>query len=199
MKRRRLVLGITGGIASGKSTVMAMLARHGISGISSDTIAHHAIRKATPVYRKILERYGRRVCRSNQEISRMKLAKSVFADPAERKWLEKQVHPVVVRELKRFIRDHRGLIAIDIPLLFEAGLGHLVDQVVVVDAPQAVQIRRLTRRNGYSEGESLLRIRAQIPLSRKKARADVVLSNAGSLAQLRKHVDRHLADWKKHL
>ncbi len=190
MKTKRVVLGITGGIATGKSTVMNLLAQQGIPGISSDTLSHSAIRKGTPAYRAILKRFGRRVLRSYGHISRTKLGRLVFGDAQERRWLEKQIHPYVIRELKRFKSRSPGLIALDIPLLFEAQLQKLVDVVVVVDAPRAAQLRRLLKRDQLSRPEALRRIRAQMPLSKKRDQADWVISNGGTQAQLKVEVQQ---------
>lgn len=192
MKKKRLILGITGGIATGKSTVIKMLAKAGIPGISSDALAHEAIRKGKPAYRQILKRYGKKLLRYNGQLCRMKLGRIVFSDPKERLWLEQQVHPYVIKKLKNFARAHTGTVALDIPLLFEAGLESLVDKIVVVAAPRAAQIRRLKQRNGLSTADANHRISAQWPLSKKIRSADVVLYNDATLRSLQKQVKKEL-------
>jgi len=193
MSKKRIVLGITGGIASGKSTVMKMLAQKGIPGISSDELAHHTIRKGTPVYRKIVKRYGPVLLQDNGDISRTTLGNIVFRNPRERRWLEKQVHPVVIRELKRFIRKREGVIALDIPLLFEAQLQSLVDQIVVINAPQSLRLNRLRGSKKMSLSDARRRMVAQLPLSKKVSRADVVIHNSSTRAVLRKQVESMLS------
>src|SRR5262249_31071716 len=111
--------------------------------------------------------------------------------------LEQQIHPVVVRELKHFIRRHKGIIALDIPLLYEAKLENLVDKVVVVSVSKNQQIARLQRRNGLSRSEALQRIGAQMPLSIKTRRADTVIRNGGTRSQLRRLVERLYKGIKK--
>jgi len=188
MKRKKLILGITGGIASGKTTVMKMLAKAGIPTVPSDDLAHQAIRKGTPVYKRILKRFGRGILRSSGQICRTDLGNFVFNDPADRRWLEKQVHPVVIRGLKKFIRAHHGIMALDIPLLFEAKLQKLVDKTVVVYCSRAQQLDRLRRRNGLSRQEALQRIAAQMSLAVKRPLADIVLHNNSTLAHLRRQI-----------
>lgn len=184
----RRVIGITGGIATGKSTVLAMLRRRGIPVISADQLAREALRPGTRAYRRVLARYGRSVRGSRGSLSRKALAQIVFADPAERRWLERRIHPVVIRELRRFVQRHSGTLALDIPLLFEARLERLVDEIWVVFARRSQQLRRLEHR-GLGRCEALLRLGAQMPLSRKCRLADAVIRNTGTLQQTRARVE----------
>jgi dephospho-CoA kinase len=192
VKAQKLVLGITGGIASGKTKVMRFLARVGIPTVSSDDLAHQAIRQGTPVYRRVLKRFGRGILRSSGQICRTDLGNIVFRHPPERRWLERQIHPVVIKKLKQFIRAHHGVMALDIPLLFEARLQKLVDKTIVVYCSQAQQVDRLRRRNGLSRQEALRRIAAQMPLSAKRGRASFVILNTGSVAHLEAQIARLL-------
>jgi dephospho-CoA kinase len=187
--KKRLVLGITGGIASGKSTAMRILAGRGIPGISSDDLAHACIRRGRPAYRAILRRFGRAVLLPNGQINRRKLGEIVFANPKERKALEKMVHPCVIKGLKNFIeRHHKGVVALDIPLLFESGLKHLVNKMVVVYCTRSQQMVRLRRRTGLSRDQALARLRAQMPLNQKCRKADWIWNNTRSTAHLRKQI-----------
>lgn len=188
----KCVLGVTGGIASGKTTVLRLLARAGIPTISADDLAHQAIRKGTPAYARILKRYGRSILGNTGQISRADLGRIVFSRPAELRWLEAQVHPVVIRKIKQFVRARRGIVALDIPLLFEAKLQNLVSRTIVVYCSQAQQIERLRRRNGFGRQKALRRIRAQMPLAVKRRRADVVIDNRGTPADLRRQVERKI-------
>jgi len=182
---KRLILGITGGIASGKTTVMRILAGRGIPTISSDDLAHACIRRPRPAYRAILRRFGRGVRGRNGQISRKKLGEIVFAKPNERKALERIVHPCVIKGLKKFVgRHHKGVVALDIPLLFESRLQGLVDKTVVVYCTRSQQITRLRRRTGLSRGQALQRIRAQMPLAQKRRKADIVILNTGDRTAL---------------
>jgi dephospho-CoA kinase len=188
MSSTRKIIGITGGIATGKTAVLKILKQRGLPVISSDELAHAALRNRA-IRQRVVRHFG--------TADRQALGRIVFARPAERQWLERQIHPWVIRGLKSFIRKHRGLIALDIPLLFEARLDNLVDAVVVVSASQASQLSRLQRRNQLDRAAALKRIRAQWPLSRKIKRADYVLANSGSLASLRKRVGALLVQLKE--
>jgi dephospho-CoA kinase len=189
VRRRLLVLGITGGIASGKSTVLRLLAKEGIPTADADELAHATLARGKPAYRAAVRRFGREILAKGGQIDRRKLGRIIFADPRKRRALEKMVHPGVIRELQRFIRSRsHGMLAVDIPLLFEAGLTRLVDLIVVVGCRLATQVERLLRRNKWSRAEALRRIRAQWPLKRKAALGDTVLQNDGGLPALRKQV-----------
>jgi dephospho-CoA kinase len=188
MKSKRFVLGITGGIATGKTSVLQELKRRGIPTISSDDLAHACLKPGHPAYRKAIQHFGRDILGPRHQINRKRLGQIVFANPKERKWLERQIHPWVQRALMSFIRKYRGLTALDIPLLFEAGYQNKVDAVVVVGSSQASQLSRLKRRNGLEKRAALQRIQAQWPLSVKRKRADFVISNDGTRAQLRQAV-----------
>ena len=188
-KVKRLVLGITGGIASGKSTVMHLLAGRGIPTVSSDDLAHACIRRGRPAYRAVVRRFGKDVLTRGGEVDRSKLGDIVFADPKKRKVLEKIVHPCVVQGLKDFVRRHpKGIIALDIPLLFESRLQGLVDKTIVIYSTRAQQIARLRWRSGLSRPQALARLRAQMPLGQKCRRADIVVQNTHSIHNLQKQV-----------
>jgi dephospho-CoA kinase len=193
VKALRIVLGITGGIATGKSAVLQEFKSRGIPTLSSDELAHQCLKKGHPAYFKVLRRFGRAILGSRLEIDRKRLGAIIFSKPAERKWLERQIHPWVIRRLRSFIRKKRGVVALDIPLLYEAKLEGLVDAVVVVWCPEKLQLARLEKRDGLSTEEALRRIRAQLPLSLKKKRADYVITNDQTLLTLRRQVDALLA------
>jgi dephospho-CoA kinase len=183
--RKRFVLGITGGIATGKSVVLAELVRLGAAGISADDLAHKCLLPNRLAYKRIVAHFGRQILDSSGRVNRRKLGSIVFAEPKERRWLECQVHPSVIQALKSFIRSKTGLLAVDIPLLYEAKLESLVDKVLVVWSKEADQVSRLVKRNRFTRDEARQRIRAQMPLSRKRKKADYVLENVSSLSSLR--------------
>lgn len=189
---KRIVLGITGGIASGKSSVLKILKRRGIPTISSDDLAHASIRKGQPAYREIVHRFGRTILAKGGEIDRAALGQIVFAAPAKRRMLESIIHPHVIRGLRRFIRKRRGIVALDIPLLFEAKLQRLVDAVVVVYCSPSQQLARLRLRSGLTKSEALERLRAQKSLSWKRLRADHVVLNTGPKQALQAQVKKLL-------
>jgi dephospho-CoA kinase len=189
-RRKRMVIGVTGGIASGKSTVMQLLARHGFHTISSDDLAHRCLMPGHPSYKRIVKRYGSGILSRKRHIDRFRLGQIVFSQPGERQWLERQTHPYVIEVLKAFTKKHRGLIALDIPLLFEKRLERLADRTLVVACAQSDQIKRLKRRNGLTLQQAKQRIRAQLPLAVKCRRADYVLNNSGSSTALSRQVGR---------
>jgi dephospho-CoA kinase len=197
MKQQRIVLGVTGGIATGKSTVLQELERLGVPGVSSDALARDSLRPGRPAYRRVIQRYGWKILRSSGSICREDLARIVFAHPEERKWLERQIHPDVVRQLKSFIKKKTGVIALDIPLLFEARLQKLVDVILVVGASPRVQMLRLRRRDGLALIDAKRRIDAQLPLSYKKKRADFYISNQSDRRTLRRALQQVLSRIQK--
>ena len=194
--KTKTIIGLTGGIATGKTSIVKELSRRRIPTISSDALAHACLRRGHPCYRRVVSHFGRSILKAGGEIHRKKLGAIVFANPRERKWLEKQIHPCVVADLKSYIRKHHGLIVLDIPLLYEAHLDSLVDKVVVVWSSRADQMRRILRRDRLTRAEAGQRIRAQMPLATKKKRADYRLPNTGSPAELRKQINR-LVDWMR--
>jgi dephospho-CoA kinase len=189
-----MILGITGGIASGKTTVMRILAGRGIPTVSSDDLSHACIKRGRPAYQAIVRRFGRDILSPSGQINRHQLGEIVFADPKKRRTLEKIVHPCVVRGLKLFIKKHRtGIIALDIPLLFEAKLQKLVDKIVVVYCSRNQQITRLRRRMGLSRAQALARIHSQSPLDLKRRMADIVVMNTRKRTQLSRQARASLA------
>jgi len=164
---------------------MKMLAKAGIATLSADDQAHACIRRGKPAYHAVLRSFGGQILDRDREIDRKALGRLVFADRKARRRLERIVHPHVVRALRRFIRDYPGVIALDIPLLFEARLRQLVDKAIVVYCSREQQIHRLCHRDELSRREALQRMNAQMPLSAKCAQADWVILNTGSRAQLK--------------
>ena len=162
-----------------------ILAGRGVPTVSSDDLAHACMRRGWPAYRAIVRIFGREILAPNGQINRRRLGEIVFADAKMRQRLEKIVHPCVIKELQAFLRRHpRGVVALDIPLLFEAKLQKLVDKTVVVYCTRAEQMNRLCRRTGLSRAEALARIRSQMPLRRKRQMADRVIMNTGDRAFL---------------
>jgi dephospho-CoA kinase len=181
-----IVAGMTGGIASGKSTVAEMFARNGARIIDADRIARETVRKGTPAYADIVALFGDTILQKDGEIDRSRLAAIVFHDVTQRKALERIVHPRVQEETSRRLErirreDPQAVVILDVPLLFESGMDRGLDQIIVVYVPAGVQIQRLMARDGYSEADALARIRSQMPIEEKKSLADMVIDNSGSL------------------
>ena len=188
-----LLVGLTGNIASGKSTVAHLLAAHGATIIDADVLARQAVDEGTPAYREIVQRWGRDVLGPDGHLDRGALRRLVFQDQGELEALNGIVHPEVARlrdELISEARERRDrMVVSDIPLLFENNMVDQFDCIVLVDAPRPTRLDRLVRTRGLSETEAMDMIAAQMPADLKRARADYVIDNTGSLAELEARVD----------
>jgi dephospho-CoA kinase len=184
-----LRVGLTGGIASGKSLVADELAARGAIIIDADVLAREVVKPGTAPLAAIVERFGPQVMLDGN-LNRARLAEIVFADPLARQDLERIVHPAVrakAAELERAAGSAAVVVHV-IPLLVETGQQQEFDFVVTVDVDQETQIHRLMARNGFSRAEAEARIAAQASREDRKIAADVVLDNTGSVAQLRDQV-----------
>lgn len=188
------IIGLTGGIASGKSTVSRLLAEHGYAVIDADRIAWQLAEPDNSLWQAYYERYGEKVLNDDRTLNRQAVASVVFQNPAEKQWMDSAAHPMIKaeiqRNLARLIAAGRDVVFLDVPLLYEAGWDYMADTVWVVYADEANQLRRLCQRNGFSEAEAQRRIGAQLPMSEKKRRADVVIDNNGSLEDLSRQVHK---------
>ena len=187
------VLGITGGIATGKSTVIQVLAELGAPAISADTIARALLAPGTPTTLAVLAAFPASAA-SSDAVNRRALAQIVFADAQARKRLEALTHPPIIAALRAQIAEWRAsgnapAAAAEIPLLFEAGLERGVDQIVVAVCAEDLQKARLIARDGLSEAEAQRQIAAQWPLSEKIARADVVITTDAGWEDTRRQVE----------
>jgi len=183
-------VGLTGGIASGKSMVADELAARGAIIIDADVLAREVVEPGTPALAAIIDRFGAQVLRDGQ-IDRAQLAQIVFADPHARRDLERIVHPAVrarAAELERAAGDAAVVVHV-IPLLVETGQHEDFDVVVTVDADHETQIQRLMVRNGFTRADAESRIAAQASREDRRRAADVVVDNTGSLPQLREQID----------
>lgn len=186
-----IVVGLTGGIATGKSTVARILAEAGAEVIDADVIARQVVAKGRPAWKKIVAHFGATVLRSDGEIDRPRLAAVVFADTARKLILNRLVHPYVRRQIARILVSLRStrpdaVVVLDIPLLFEAGMHRNLSEIIVVYAPQSEQHRRLTRRDNLSPKAAADRIRSQMPIEEKCRRATSVIDNSGSRQHTRR-------------
>lgn len=188
-----LLVGLTGNIASGKSTVAQMLSERGATIIDADVLARRAVEVGTPGYRRIVERWGDGVLAPDKHLDRAALRGIVFSDPEELEHLNAIVHPEVERMRDQLVRAavERGdrIVVCDIPLLFERHLGENFDRIILVDAPRPVRLERLVKHRGLREPEATDMITAQMPAELKRARADIVIDNDGTLAKLELDVE----------
>ena len=186
----KYVIGVTGPIGAGKSTVLRILRQLGADTIDADQIAHEVMEPGAAAYEAVVAAFGPRILADDGRIDRSRLADIVFSDPQALRRLEGIVHPAVFEAVKRRIEEsHRPVIALEAIKLLEAGLSlTLCDEVWVVVADQAVQLQRL-RARGVPEEEALRRLAAQMPREEYIRRADVVIDNSGSLDDLRQQVE----------
>ena len=186
------IIGVTGSLKTGKSTVAGMLARLGAKIIDADRLAHQEILSKGQCFKTIVRAFGKNIIVKG-EIDRRKLAQIVFSDTKKLAKLENILHPVVIREIKKQIQALRRkkshqIVVLDVPLLFEAGLDKLVDLTIVVTASRKTQIQRAIKKLHLSKQEALRRIKAQMPLKEKLRWADCVINNDGNLNKTRKKV-----------
>lgn len=186
------IIGLTGGIATGKSTVAGYLEeRYGLPVLDADVYSRQAVEPGSEILAAIAKRYGVNILNSGGLLDRRKLGQIIFSDSKEKRWLEGQIHPFV-RERFRVDMEKLGAISTvvqAIPLLFEADFDDQVTETWVVVCSQNTQLKRLVARDSLSLSEAEARISNQWPLSEKVARADVVLDNEANLSSLYEQVD----------
>jgi len=179
-----LIIGLTGSIAAGKSEVAACFAKLGADIVCADMLAKQALKPGSSVYKKIAKKFGKEALHPDGSVCREFIAKKVFSDAKLKKWLEMQVHPIVIIEsLEAFRRTNRSIVVFDAPLLFEAGAQDMCDVTVCVCAQRSVRLERAKRRD-WSRAEFAAREKSQFPESRKAALADVIIENSGSKTAL---------------
>lgn len=189
------IIGLTGGIATGKSTVAHYLAtQHGLPVLDADVYARQAVAPGSPILAAIAQRYGTKILRPDGTLDRPQLGQIIFSDSAEKTWLEQQIHPFVRQCFAVEMAQHASapIVVQVIPLLFEADLTAQVTEIWVVVCAAATQLQRLMARSNLSREAADRRIRNQWPLSQKAARGDVILDNATTLPQLYQQVDAAL-------
>lgn len=198
--RSCVVIGLTGGIGSGKTTVAREFARLGAVVLDADAMCSK-LHETPDVRAAIRERWGRAVFRDDGKVHRAKLAEAVFGNPAELAALNALLHPKVVERIKREVADLRrsgepGLCVIDAPLLMESGLARVCDAIVFVDCDKAERARRLARDRGWAPGEMERREAHQQPLEQKRAVASFVIDNNADTTSVRRQIEKVVAQFK---
>ena len=195
-KGNRHLIGITGSIATGKSTVSGYLAdTYHLPVLDADVYARDAVQPGSPILSKILERYGAGILLADNTLNRQRLGEIVFSNPPELRWLEQQIHPLVRDRLQselNSLSEQYPTVVLVVPLLFEAGMTDLVTEIWVVYCDRTQQLQRLIKRSRLTLEQATARINSQMPIEEKIARADVVLDNSSTLEALLNQVDAAL-------
>jgi dephospho-CoA kinase len=182
-----MIVGLTGGVASGKNLVAGELKRLGAFIVDADGFARRAVERGKPAYKAIVREFGKDIVLRNKRIDRKKLGSIVFSDKRKLKKLNAITHPPIIREIRKTLKKLKrenpaSLIVLNAPLLIEAGLDREMDSTIVVYAAGAQQTERVMKRDGLTEKQALQRVRAQMPLKKKLRYADFVVDNTGSRA-----------------
>lgn len=196
-----LLVGLTGGIGSGKSTVSAMLAERGAEVVDADQIAREVVLPGQPAWHKIRDHFGRGVLQPDGSIDRKALAEIVFGDQAKLGLLNEITHPPMFERIADRLegaRDREVIVVLDAALLIETGLARRVDVLLVVDLPEEVQVRRLEAK-GMPAEQAWARIAAQLSREERLVHADLVIDNSGTVEQLAGRVDEAWTELRRRL
>ena len=189
-------IGLTGGIASGKSTVADMLDKQNLIVIDTDKIAWQLAEPHGSLWEAYRGRYGDRVINADNTLNRQAVAPIAFSDKGEKAWMDGMAHPLiwaeVAKRLQRLEEHGLNVAFVDVPLLFEAGWDKFMDESWVVAVSPEVQLQRLMDRNGFDEAEARRRIKVQMPIAEKADKADYVIYNDGALADLKDSLQKQL-------
>lgn len=181
-------MGLTGGIGAGKSTALDELSLLGAGTLSLDRLARDLVRRGRPGFLKVVRAFGSEVLGVDGELDREKLGRRVFSNKTRRRRLERILHPMILREMRRWMsarKSSRGLAVVDVPLLFENKLASHFDATLLIAAKREIQIKRAVRRGGLTPAQARLRLAAQMPQKAKLGLADAVVYNNGSKRDLR--------------
>ena len=188
------VVGLTGGIGSGKSTVAQFLVELGAVVIDTDKIGHEALKPDTEVWHEVVATFGRQILTPDGNINRKKLGDIVFGNPESLLKLNRIMHPRIYERVKAQLEGYRqrgvDVVVLEAPLLLEASWTSLVDEVWVTVATESTVLRRLKERVGLSETDSLARLRSQLPVEKRVSHADVIINNDGDLHELKAKVKK---------
>jgi dephospho-CoA kinase len=185
LKPKNFVVGLTGGIGTGKSSALNEFERLGASTVSSDRIAHEQAKPGREGYRAVVRAFGRNVLNTSGFIDRRALGEKVFKSPAALRKLERATHPPILREMEKLVDKLKGVVVVDVPLLFEKKLQRHFDATVLISCSPAAQLRRVTKRDGLTAAEARRRMKAQMTISAKRRLADYTIDNDQGVAALR--------------
>lgn len=193
-----MIIGLTGSIASGKSTIAGMLKEMGLPIVDADLVARQVVEVGSPTLAKIAEEFGEDVLLPSGEMDRAKVGAIIFNDEQKRLHLNGIIHPAIREEMIRqrdaFVVEGKHVV-MDIPLLFESQLQHFVEKILVVTVSPEVQLQRLMARNGLSKEEAEARIASQLPLKEKEDGADAIIYNDGTIEQSKQQLIEIMRKW----
>lgn len=194
-----IIIGLTGGIATGKSTVSSMIADFKIPVIDADQIAREVVEIGKKSYHELIRVFGPQILQSNQMIDRKKLGEIIFTDQTKREQLNNIIHPAIRKEMQRkkdyYVNLSVKSVVLDIPLLFESELEEFVDKIIVVYVDESIQLKRLMKRDHLSKKDALKRIDSQMPTSEKIKLADVVIDNSQTREDTLQQIQSTLLHW----
>lgn len=195
-----LIIGLTGSIGTGKSLIANRFRQLNIPVVDADLIAREVVEPGKQAYNKIVEAFGRKILQLDNRLDRKALGEIVFNDEGKRQDLNAIIHPAIRKEMLKqrddFVQQGEKCVVLDIPLLYESGLTHYVDKVIVVTVDPKVQLNRILFRDNSTEQEAKRRIISQIPVAEKVKRADAVIDNNGSKAESYEQLDHILEQWQ---
>ncbi len=194
-----LIIGLTGSIGTGKSTIANKFSDLDIPVVDADLIAREVVEPGKEAYKDIVATFGEEILQNNQTLDRKALGKIVFNDESKRKQLNAIIHPAIRKEMLRqrdeWVQRGKECVVLDIPLLYESGLTHYVDKVIVVYVDPDVQLHRIIARDESTEEEAKSRINSQMPIKEKAEKADAVINNNGSKEESYKQLIAILEEW----
>lgn len=195
-----MIIGLTGSIASGKSTVANMMRELGLPIVDADVVARDVVEPGTETLKMIVKQFGADILLEDGQLNRPKLGDIIFHEPAKRKMLNDIMHPAIRAEMLRqrdaYLAAGEKHVVMDIPLLFESKLQHFVERILVVSVKEEVQLRRLMERNALSKEDARARIRSQLPVSEKEKGAHAVIYNNEKIEQTEEQLKKILTYWK---
>ncbi|OGP71915.1 MAG: dephospho-CoA kinase [Deltaproteobacteria bacterium RBG_16_50_11] len=188
-----MLLGVTGGVASGKTTVVRMLEQLGAPVIDFDLLSRNVVEPGKPAWKEIVAYFGEQVLLEDRTLDRKKLSEVVFRDSEKRKKLEGFIHPRVFEEFIKLVkeytsRDPNAIIQVDVPLMIEINLQYVFHKILLVYMPEKMQIERLMKRDRISEEMARNMIRSQLPIEEKKGYSDFIVDNSGTLEETQRQV-----------
>lgn len=194
-----MIIGLTGSIASGKSTISELLKSKGFPVVDADQIAHLVVEPGSPVLKEIELSFGKVMIKSDGSLNREKLGERIFGNEIDRNKLNSIIHPAIRAEMlaqkEKYLLEGANTVIMDIPLLFESKLQHFVEKIIVVSVTPEIQKQRLMSRNQLTEENAAIRIGSQLPMEQKEKGADAVIYNNGTIEESEQQLNTILLNW----